>query len=891
VAPTPPTPPGARDLPLAAGGGTTSRSGLPARMRKKLLLIDAPNHAFRAYHAIQSDMRAPDGYPTRCLYGFSRMLLALVREHKPDYVCFVFDVGESFRNALYPAYKGQRPDMPEDLRQQWGELRPLIEAFGFHVVAEPGTEADDIIGTLAVRFGSPDVLVQIVSSDKDFGQLVNDDIHMLDLMKGVDYGPAEIAEKWGVGPDRIIDLLSLMGDTSDNVPGVPGVGEKKAAQFINKYGNLESVLSSWKDIGGKTGQAVADNTDAVRLARTLVTIKTDMPVDVSLEQLTPKPRDEEALRQKLGRWNFKSLMNDLGLGAPVPVRAAVATEGFALAECAPLWGPGPIAAAIASIRAAGRVAVALEWTGEFLTAVPTRLFLAWNDGGFRLARVPIDDTTLRLLAPLLEDPAVAKVGYDLKEAQKVLTENGVELRGVAGDAMLADYLLVPEQKHGLDDLSQRYFAHVPTNAPGESAQLGWMLDRSLNPKLEALGVARVYRKIELPLLPVLARMERAGIAVDVEALRGLSTELGARLIEEEKRCHALAGFEFNVGSPSQLAEVLFEKLGLKGGKKTKTGYSTDADTLDRLSEDHPLPAAVLAWRELSKLKGTYTESLPNAVHPKTGRIHTNFRQAVAATGRLSSYDPNLQNIPIRTEEGRRIRHCFVAAPGMVFVSADYSQIELRVLAHYCEKGPLVESFRNDEDIHRRTASEIFGVMPMFVTPEQRRAAKAINFGIVYGMGAFRLANDLRIPRAEAARYIEGYFARYPQVRGYMDGAIARAREKGYAETLYGRQRPVPSLDVNNPMDRAAAERVAINTPIQGSAADLIKIAMIEVDHRLAGTTAKLILQVHDELVIECPEGDADAIRALVKQAMEGVAELRVPLKVDTGAAKTWDGAH
>jgi DNA polymerase-1 len=861
-------------------------------MPKKLLLVDAPNHAFRAYHAIQSDMRAPDGFPTRCLYGFSRMLLALVRDHQPDFVAFVFDVGKSFRNALYPDYKGQRPDMPDDLRQQWGELRPLIEAFGFHVVAIAGTEADDVIGTLACRFANDDVHVGIVSSDKDFGQLVSDRIHLLDLMKGVEYGPSEIQEKWGVGPDRIIDLLSLMGDTSDNVPGVPGVGEKKAAQFIQRFGDLEGVLANAATIGGKTGQAVAANAEVVRLARRLVTIDTTLPVQVSLEDLAPRPRDERALAEKLGRWNFKTLMSELGLGASQPV-ARPSGEGFHTLECPAVWGPGPLGRLVERLRAAGRFAFSVEATSaDFLTAEPARLFFAWTeDGATHLARVPVDDRSLAAVAPILGDASVQKTGHNLKEVWKLLAASGISLRGIAGDTMLADYLLVPEQKHTLDDLGRRYLDHPVGATLGEEAQLGLLLDRALAPKLAETGVDGVYRDIELPLVPVLGDMELAGIAVDVDALRALSDELGERLRQEEQRCHALAGVVFNVGSTQQLAEVLFERLGLKGGKRTKTGWSTDADTLDKLREEHPLPEAVLAWRELQKLKGTYADALPEAVHPKTGRIHTNFRQAVAATGRLSSYDPNLQNIPIRTDEGRRIRRCFLAKPGHTLVSADYSQIELRLLAHYCGEGPLVDSFRADEDIHRRTASEIFGVAPALVTGDQRRAAKAINFGIVYGMGAFRLANDLRIPKAEAQRYIDGYFARYPQVRGYMDSAIARAREKGYAETLYGRRRPVPGLDAKNPMDRALAERVAINTPIQGSAADLIKLAMLRVVPTLEGTGARLLLQVHDELVFEVPEGEAAILRERVKAAMESAASLCVPLKVDTGAATSWDAAH
>ncbi len=861
-------------------------------MPKKLLLVDAPNHAFRAYHAIQSDMRAPDGFPTRALYGFTRILLALERDHKPDYVAFVFDVGHSFRNAIFPAYKGQRPDMPDDLRQQWGELRPLIEDFGFTVVAIPDTEADDIIGTLARRFASDDVHVAIVSADKDFGQLVNERIHILDLMKGQEYGPAEILERWGVPPERIIDLLSLMGDTSDNVPGVPGVGEKKAAQYIQKYGDLEGVLASAAAIGGKTGAVIAESAEVVRLARTLVTIHTEMPVDLTLEQLAPRARDVEALRVRLGRYNFRSLMESLGLGAPAPVQTGK-QEGWHALDCPAVWGPGPLAALEQRLRAAGRFALHVEATSpDSLVGVVTRITLAWGvGGGTRLCRIPIDAAALATLGPLLSDASVEKTGFNIKETVKVLATNGVTLRGIAGDAMLADYLLVPEQKHGLDDLSKRYLEHPYASGLGEDAQLGWLLDGLLTPKLQEFGVLDVYRTIELPLIPVLADMERAGIGVDRAALATLSAEFEVRLAEEEARCHAAAGAPFNVASTQQLAEVLFERLGLKGGKKTKTGWSTDADTLDKLRDQHPLPAAVLAWRELAKLKGTYTDALPTAIHPTDQRIHTNFRQAVAATGRLSSNEPNLQNIPVRSEAGRRIRHCFVARPGHVFLSADYSQIELRILAHYCGVGPLVESFLRDEDIHRRTASEIFGVMQGLVTADQRRAAKAINFGIVYGMGAFRLGNDLRIPRVEAQRYIDGYFARYPQVRGYMDGAIARARELGYAETLYGRRRPVAGLDAANPMDRAEKERIAINTPIQGTAADLIKVAMVRVHGQLAGTGARLLLQVHDELVIEVPHAELEAVRDTVKATMEGVTTLCVPLKVDTGSAPTWGGAH
>ncbi len=869
-------------------------------MPKKLLLVDAPYHAFRAYHGIQSDMRAPDGFPTRALFGFSRVLLAMLRDAKPDYIALVFDVGNSFRNELLPDYKGQRPDMPADLREQWGELAPLAEAFGFVVIAIPGTEADDVIGTLAVRFASPELEVLIVSGDKDFGQLVTDQIHVYDPIKKLESGPAEVKERWGVGPERIIDLLALMGDTVDNVPGVPGVGEKKAAQFINQYGDAESVLANWAKIGGKTGEAVRDHAETVRLARTLVTIELNQKCDHKLEDLRLQPRDDAELVRRLSRYNFRSMMTELKLD-PVAV-AASAARGAANREAtagpvpaSTVWGPGPLATLTDRMRASGRPVVSTR-EGRALIA-----FRDAQTGAETIAAVPLEGSGRVWFAGVLADETVPKTGFDLKT---LAHPNGAELAGVVGDVRIADYLRVPDVKRGLDAIYKRWFdtdIPVPTlDDPAAIALATLRLDARLQDELASWEATRVYREIDLPVLSVLCRMENHGILLDLGALNALRDELNGRLEAQIAGIYELAGGPFNLNSTQQLATILFEKLGLKGGKKTTTGWSTDADTLDKLRDEHPLPGAILGYRELYKLVHTYLDTLPKFV-AADGRIHTTYDPTVAATGRISSNDPNLQNIPVRSEDGRRIRHCFVAAPGHVFLSADYSQIELRLLAHYCQEGPLVESFRSGEDIHRRTASEIFGVAPALVSSDQRRAAKAINFGIVYGMGAGRLANDLRIKRTEAQRYIDGYFARYPQVRTTMDAACARARECGYAQTLYGRRRTVDGLDANNPMDRSAAERVAINTPIQGSAADLIKLAMIAVDKairgpELASKGAKLLLQVHDELVLEVPEGEVEAIREVVKAALEGVRmfdgqALCVPLVADTGTSRTWGGAH
>jgi DNA polymerase-1 len=840
-------------------------------MPQKLLLVDCPNQVFRAYHGLQTDMRAPDGFPTRALFGFTRILRALVRDHAPDFVACVFDRGADARLALWPEYKGTRPDMPDDLRQQWPEFEPLCRAFGYRVLAVEGAEADDIIGTLATRFAGPELDVQIVSGDKDFCQLVNDHVQVLDVQKGVVMDRAGVVEKWGVGPEKIVELLALMGDTSDNVPGVPGVGPKKAAQYVEKFGSAEGVLANWAAIGGKTGEAVRDAAPAVHLAKRLVAIDTGMELGVRLEDLRPVEPDADFLRERLLRYNFRTLWEEMGLGSrPTVVRAAATAN-----EVRVVWGPGLLAALHGELRGR-RVAMHLDVAGR----TPLRLRLAWDA---ERVLVPLDARALEQVRPILADPEIRKTGHDLKTMRAVLRESGAGLLGIDGDVMLLDYLVVPEQKHHLDHITKRWLEEpAGPDAAGQVLRIEAALAEATAP------MRRVYAELDLPLIPILGDMEAAGIGVDVGALGALSAELEGRLEAEKRQIWALAGEEFNINSTQQLAVLLYEKMGLAAGKKTKTGRSTDADTLEKL--DVPITRAILAYRELYKLKNTYVDALPRCV-AADGRIHTTYSQAVAATGRLSSNDPNLQNIPVRTDDGRRIRSCFLAKEGHVFLSADYSQIELRVLAHYCGDGPLAESFRDGEDIHRRTASEIFGVAPALVSTSMRRAAKAINFGIVYGMGAFRLASDLGIPRAEAQRYIDGYFARYPQVRLYMQSAMARARELGYAETLHGRRRPVEGLDAPSQVDRAAAERIAINSPIQGSAADLIKLAMIRVDAAIRGTGARLLLQVHDELVLEVPEGEAAEVGAAVKAAMEGAASLSVPVVADVGQGRSWAEAH
>jgi DNA polymerase I len=858
-------------------GGSPPPRGYEARMPKKLLLIDTPNQIFRAYYGIQTDMRSPDGFPTRALFGFTRIMKSLMRELRPDYLACVFDHGADTRLALWPEYKGTRPDMADDLRQQWPEFEPLCAAFGFKVLGLQGVEADDIIGTLASRFASPELDVHIVSSDKDFAQLVNDHVHVLDLAKNAVMDRAGVIERWGVPPEKIVDLLALMGDTSDNVPGVPGVGPKKAAQFIEKYGDVEGVLANWKAIGGKTGEAVRDSADAARLARRLVEIELDVPVTVTLEELVPGEPDAAELQRRLLRYNFRTLWNELNLGDRAQAASLAAPTAPGQAESVEdVWGPGPVARLVARLRAAGRFAIAGETRPE---AGLVRLSFAWAGGWAWVPAAALAEPGMRAL---LSDPVVGKTGIEMKALTHALAAYGLPLAGIAGEIGIADYLIAPEHKRSLDHLTQRWLERPAGGEIGDPVQDAWRVDGVLDAKL---GADPVYRTIELPLIPILHRMESAGIGCDVARLAEISAALAIRVDAAQAEVLALAGEEFNVNSPVQLAVILFDKMQL--GPARSKSRSTDADTLEKIS--HPIAKAVLRYRELYKLKNTYVDALPRYV--RDGRIHTTYGQAVAATGRLSSNDPNLQNIPIRTDDGRQLRECFVARPGNVLLSCDYSQIELRVLAHYCEAGPLVDSYLQGEDIHRRTASEVFNCAPGLVSTEMRRAAKAINFGIVYGMGAFRLANELGIPRSEAAAYIEGYFARYPQVLGYMEAATARARELGHAETLFGRKRPIAGLDASNQGDRAQAERIAVNTPIQGTAADLIKLAMIAVDALLAGSRCRMLLQVHDELVFELPEAELAETAPRIAAAMTGVAALRVPLVVDWGAGRTWADAH
>jgi len=881
---------------------------------KRMFLIDGSNHAFRVYFGMPP-MHAPDGTPTHALYGFTTLLSQMHSGYRPDYVAVCFDKGRTFRNDLFADYKGHRPEMPDDLRAQWPELPGLVEAFGFRSLIVPGFEADDVIGTLARRFAGPELQVMLVTGDRDYYQLVDENIRVLDLMKDLEIGPGEVPGIMGVPPDRIVDLRGLSGDKSDNIPGVPQVGDKTAAGWINTYGDLEQVITNASKIGGKRGANLQEFADQARLSKTLATIRLDVPLDLTLDDLAPRGLQERDLEERFDKWNFGKVARKLLRSGPqvdTSVYRAITT-------------PEQLAELRSALEAAGRFGFDTETTSlDPLQAELVGLSFAWSPTdavyvpvghaqGEQLDRAEV----LASLGPLIGRDDLGKIGSNLKYDLVVCRRAGVELRGIVGDTLLLDYVLAAhERSHGLDALAERHlthkmttfqqvsegetrsFADVPidraTHYAAEDAQVALQVHDKLAPNLDE-GTRHVYERIELPLIGVLADMETRGILIDVERLAQIRDEVAERVVVAERACHDIVGRSFNVGSVKELREILFDELGYETGKKTKTGFSTDSSVLEKLvgQRDPDLPAAVLQWRELTKLLSTYLDKLPTFVHPTDGRIHTSFNQAVAATGRLSSVNPNLQNIPVRMEEGRRIREAFVPAAGHVFLSCDYSQVELRILAHVCGSETLREAFASGDDIHRLTASRVFGEPLSEVTPALRDAAKAINYGLLYGMSAFRLARDLGVSRTEAQRYMDDYFARMPEVQGWIEQTREDARRDGLVTTLFGRRRLLPGLNSKRWNERAAAEREAVNTVVQGTAADIMKLAMLNVHRRLRdeGLGARMLLQVHDELLLEVPHAEIDQARALVVQEMRGAADLTVPLEVNAAVGQTWREAH
>jgi len=885
--------------------------------RDAIYLIDGTAYIHRAFHAIRG-LANSRGLPTNAVFGFTRMLLKLIEEHRPRQAAVFFDArGPTFRHELYPAYKANRPPMPEEMAVQIPWIRRIVEAYRLPVFELPGFEADDLIGTAGRRLSAAGRPVVVVTGDKDFVQLVDERLRLWDPMKDRETDLAAVRRELGIEPAQVIEVMGLAGDATDNIPGVPGVGPKTALELVRTFGTLEGVYEGLERIARpKLREVLRAHREQAFLSRALATIRTDAPFKPPPEALALPEPDVAALAALFRELEFRQLQHSLPA-----VRARPAKDYRAVLS------EEDLEALIARLAQAGRFALDTETTsrdpmraelvGLSFAVRPDEAF--YIPCGHRYLGAPAQLPRERVLArlrPLLEDPGCGKVGQHVKYDTIVLARHGVRLQGVVFDTMLASYLLDPSRRaHSLDQIaldvlevkptafeelvgSRRgveTFAEVPLEQAVpyacEDADLTLQAGRVLEARLEEEGLRRLLDTVELPLVPVLVRMEMRGVAVDRERLQALSRYFERQLEKIEEEIYALAGERFNIHSSQQLGAVLFEKLKLPVQKKTrkKTAYSTDVDVLSALAAEHPLPALVLRQRTLAKLKSTYADALIALVHPETGRIHTSYHQAGTATGRLSSSEPNLQNIPIRTEEGREIRRAFVPRPGWRMLSADYSQIELRILAHCSEDDTLLGAFREGEDIHTRTACEVFGVAPAEVTPELRRQAKAINFGILYGMSPFGLARQLEISQKTAKTYIEHYFARYPGVRRFIDRTVEEARQKRRTSTLLGRIRRLPDIASSNPVVRQAAERMAINTPIQGSAADLIKLAMIRVDAELAasGMEAAMLLTVHDELVFEAPPGEIEELARRVRAVMEGIWELRVPLVVHTAVGETW----
>ena len=853
---------------------------------QRLFLIDSFGFIFRAYHARARSgappMRTSTGLSTEAVYIFNNMLRKLTREYQPSHIAAVFESTEpTHRLEEFADYKANRAETPPDLLEQIPYVRRLLEAMRIPVIEYPGYEADDVIGAIARRAEAAGVEVVIVSSDKDMMQLVTDRVSMLNPAKDDEwYDPAKVKEFLGVEPAQVADLLALKGDAVDNIPGAPGIGDKGARDLIAQFGSVEAAMAHAAEVQRKAyRESLQNNVDRIRMSKRLATIATDVPIEFSLESVATQAADPAALKAVYKEMEFHSLLKELG-----PAEDTRVHDYAAFADAAELraW--------LAQVPRGAPVAVAIAGSGEGELALDT-IGLAWKQGEARAAGGGL----VAALKPWLEDAGAPKIACDVKSALLALEKMGIAAAGFEHDVMLYAFLLDADPAGcSLEELARRRLDLKLGAAPEQHADIIVELNLQLEPAIAARGLRELYSTIELPLARVLARMERNGVLIDRTELQRLSTMMEGEIARVTERIHTLAGKPFNISSPQQLGRVLFEDLNLPAPVKYGKGktVSTAADVLETLAPEHEIVRLVLEYRQLTKLKGTYVDALPLLVDPHTGRLHTSFNQAGAATGRLSSSNPNLQNIPVRTELGREIRAAFVPRPGWKLVTADYSQIELRLLAHLSGDPLLVQSFRDGEDIHTRTAAEVMGVPPLMVTPEARRDAKAVNFGIVYGISAFGLAAQLGISRAEAERYIRGYFERYAGVRRFRDETIAAVRQSGVTRTLFGRERPIPDMTSRNPNARGFAERTAVNSPLQGTAADLIKLAMVRVQAGLesGGYRSAMLLQVHDELVFECPPEEVEAVSKLAKREMEGVRELAVPLVVDIGVGDNWRDA-
>ena len=898
-----------------------------------LVLVDGSSYLYRAFHALPA-LNNSRGEPTGAVYGVINMLRRLLKDHACEHVAVVFDAkGKTFRDELFEQYKANRPPMPDELRSQIEPLLAIVEAMGLPLLRIPGVEADDVIGTLTTQAVQADMPVVISTGDKDMAQLIDDSglITLTNTMTDTVLDAEGVEAKFGVPPDCIIDYLALVGDTSDNVPGVPKVGPKTAAKWLQQYGSLDALVAHADEIKGKVGESLREHLAQLELSRRLVTIKCDVPLDMKPEQLQRRAPDNEALREWFQRLEFKTWLSELLDGSAGETTASATSQEQPEAVYETVTTTEDFERWLQRLEQAELFAFDTETTSlKYMQAELVGVSFAVSP--FEAAYVPVAhdypgaptqldrNQVLDRLRPLLESEQHAKVGQHLKYDMNVLARYDIRLRGIRFDTMLESYVLdSTASRHDMDSLSLKYLGHKTIHfedvagkgakqltfnqvaleqaAPyaAEDADVTLRLHETLWPKLQALpGLQKLFEQIEMPLMPVLATMERNGVLVDCDLLGVQSKELGQRMDQIEQQAYEAAGAPFNLGSPKQIQAILFEQLALPVVKKTPKGQpSTSEDVLAELALEYPLPRLILEHRGLSKLRSTYCDRLPDYMDPDTGRVHTCYQQAVAATGRLSSSEPNLQNIPIRTEEGRRIRQAFIAPPGYRLLAADYSQIELRIMAHLSGDEGLLRAFAEGADIHRATAAEVFGLEPDQVSGEQRRSAKAINFGLIYGMSAFGLARQLGIERSAAQQYVERYFARYPGVKAFMDRTREQAREQGYVETVFGRRLYLPEINSRNGQRRQYAERTAINAPMQGTAADIIKRAMIDLHGWLEASQldAKMIMQVHDELVFEVAEQDVETARGEICRRMTAAADLSVPLEVESGVGANWEEAH
>ena len=890
--------------------------------KHRLYLVDGSSYLYRAFHALPN-LTNSRGEPTGALLGVANMLRRLLNEEQPEHIAVVFDAkGPTFRHERYPEYKSNRPPMPDELRGQVEAILELTELLGLPLLQVEGVEADDVIGTLARQAEEAGMECIISTGDKDMAQLVTDHTTLTNTMTATDMDRGGVKEKFGVRPDQIADLLALTGDKSDNIPGVEKCGPKTAAKWLNTWGSLENVMAHADEVGGKIGENLRAALTQLPLSKELATIRCDLDLELRADNLRRRESQRQALVEKLKRYEFNSWLDEL-LSAEAAVEAVTDYRSISREE--------DFEALIAELESAELLAVDTETTSlDAMQAELVGLSFCFEEGravylpvGHDYAGAPAQldrEHVLGRLQPLLENAELPKVGQHIKYDMNVLSRYGVELRGIAFDSMLESYVFNSTgSRHDMDSLALKYlgrqtthyediagkgarqisFSQVPiedaSHYAAEDADITLQLHRHLWPRLQREpGLASVLQDIEIPLIPVLARMEQRGVLIDAALLAEHSREMAGQIHQLELQAQESAGQPFNLGSPRQLQQILFEQLQLPVIRKTPGGQaSTAEDVLQELAADYELPGLILEYRSLSKLKSTYSDKLPRQINPRTGRVHTSYHQAVAATGRLSSSDPNLQNIPIRTPQGRRIRQAFVAPEGHLIMACDYSQIELRIMAHLSGDEGLLKAFHDEVDVHRATAAEVFALPYEQIDSSQRRAAKAINFGLMYGMSAFGLARQLNIGRAEAQTWMETYFMRYPGVAQFMEDTRRQAREAGYVETLFGRRLYLPDIRASNSQRRQGAERAAINAPMQGTAADIIKRAMITVDEWLQTERpgAQLVMQVHDELVFEVQEDCVEAVREAVESRMSAAAELDVPLVVDSGSGPNWDTAH